>query len=389
MRKIVIYYESKGGFGRATYEALAQGFQQCGEEVVLIDVGQADYLQTLSDVLASNEVFFSIGHNEIGVNISFNTGEGLYTNLNIPHVALLDDAPYNVVTFATKNVECNNLLVGVRDKSHLECLRMDTYRSPVKMSAFIPFSASEIPKEIHLDRPKDIDVIYSAIYYGMPQRGWRNLSTRIRNLLDDVADYLEAHAVTVLDGFKAVLKDRDLGEAAILKECYKYFTMMYVYIKTYRRVKCLEIIAASGIVVDVCDSSWENVSFAKNLRIHGTTYDESLELYKRSKILLQEMAEFNNGAHNRVFDATLSGTAVVSEYSAYLAKKFISGIDMQFFDWDNINEMPNMIKSILKNEQQRKAMVFSSYSKILKDHLPVNRAARILEMVELYTSGKC
>jgi spore maturation protein CgeB len=207
-------------------------------------------------------------------------------------------------------------------------------------------------------------------------------------LLNEVADYLEENAVTVVDGFKAVLGLRGLNEPEILKNYYKYFTMMYKYIKTYRRVKCLEKIAASGLIVDVCDSSWENVNFSKNLRIHGTTFNESLKLYKRSKVLLNEMAEFNSGSHNRIFDGTLSGAAIVSEYSSYLAEKFENGIDIEYFNWNNLNKMPQIIQSLLKDENKRDAMVHNAYNKVLNEHMPVHRASIILEIVNSYLSGR-
>jgi len=387
MKKIIIYY-SKTGWGRAIYYALAQGFKQCGQEVILLDVDKDTYLQDLTEALKNNDIYFSLGHNEEGLNVNVNTGKGLYTELNIPHVCILDDAPYNTVTFNTKAVECNHLILCVRDKSHLECLNMDNFKSNIKMSAFIPFGASVDVIDGNFKKKRDIDVIYSATYYGMPNRGWRRYFFK-RKLLNEVADYLEENAVTVLDGFKTVLELRGLNEPEILKKYYnKYFTMLYEYIKTYRRVKCVEKIADSGIIIDVCDSSWENVSFSKKLRIHGTTYYESLELYKRSKILLQEMAEFNSGSHNRVFDATLSGAAIVSEYSSYLGTKFENGVDIEYFNWNNIDKMPRIVESLLENENRRNTMVHNAYNKVLKEHMPVHRASKILEIVDSYLSSR-
>ena len=123
------------------------------------------------------------------------------------------------------------------------------------------------------------------------------------------------------------------GEA-YLRKMLPYCWDLLLYIKTWRRVKGLELLVRNDIAVDVFAAGWEAVPFADKLRLHGgVSYEESLQICAQSKILFQDQGEFNYGANDRTFNAMLNGAVLVTEYSRYLDENFINGQDLFMYNW--------------------------------------------------------
>ena len=387
MKKILMYIDKSEAVADDYYMALVQAFESFGQEVLVVDVSKPDYLQHLMSILQTQKIYFSMGHNDLGINLKFNTGEFLYEKLPMIHFSWLGDAPYNEVMKNMNNIGCRNLIVGCADRSHILAWQI-VHKDAAQIVTFMPSMGTAIPNPMGLDQKRDIDVLFSATFYGMPKRVWRDMSLSwgISKLLDEVADYLEEHSVSVFRGFKEVLLAQELYDDGVLASCYKFFTMMYVYIKTYRRVKLLECVSAAGILVDVCDESWLAAPFSSRLRILGTRYRESQQLYLRTKILLQDMAEFNEGTHQRIFDAMLSGAAIVSEKSSYIEDSFLSGEDIILFDGNKgLRQVPIEIENILADNGKREDMIHKAYHKVLAHYMPKNSAEKILKLVDLYS----
>ena len=144
----------------------------------------------------------------------------------------------------------------------------------------------------------------------------------------------------------------------------------------------MEYIVSNNVRVDVFGSGWENVSYANKLNLHGqVSYYESVQAIRKSKILFQDQAEFNDGAHDRVFTAMLNGTVVVSEYSKYLDEIFYRNKDIFFYDWINSNKQIGIIRDLLRDDTKRLGIAKSAYIKVLKKHQWINRAEKIVDFV--------
>ena len=153
----------------------------------------------------------------------------------------------------------------------------------------------------------------------------------------------------------------------------------------YRRIKSVGFLVDNGIRPDVFGGGWENAPYADKLNIHGyVTYPESIEVISKAKVLFQDQAEFNDGAHDRVFTAMLNGTVVVSEYSQYLDEEFEDGKDIFLYDWKDGSNQVQIINALLKNEFIRTSVVKNAYEKVNNSHRWINRAQSIIEAVTLY-----
>ena len=168
-----------------------------------------------------------------------------------------------------------------------------------------------------------------------------------------------------------------------------YYFKVFLYIKTVRRAKSIELLVKNVIHVDIFGDGWDNVpivrdNIGKCVRLHkGTLYQEALDLMARAKVIFQDQAEFNNGAHDRVFSAMLSGAVVVSEYSSYLDKEFSNGKDIFMYDWKNGISQVNVIKELINDESKRLSAAVSAYGKVNERHRWINRAQSIVEAMAI------
>lgn len=159
---------------------------------------------------------------------------------------------------------------------------------------------------------------------------------------------------------------------------------MFEYIKTYRRTKLMNALLDAGFSVTVWSDSWKNFQQSSKLNfIQADNTEEILNLYKRSRILVQDMAEFNDGSHSRIGDVTICGAAIISEYSKYLGEIFTSD-ELLMFNWSKLDMLPSHVQYLLDHPNERKHRVRKMFRKVEKYCLSEQAARVVLVNVEKY-----
>lgn len=72
-------------------------------------------------------------------------------------------------------------------------------------------------------------------------------------------------------------------------------------------------------------------------------------MISRSKISVNVMPWFKQGAHDRVFNSMLNGAVCVTDTSGYLKDNFIDGENIIFYNLENIDAAADKIKRLLTN----------------------------------------
>ena len=392
--KIIIYIsesERKHAFG-FFLNSLGNAFHQLGYEVIYIDMGSLNQVEDAINMLIRNEVVCSIAMNANMLEIyGSDKPTYLYNYLETYHVSLLQDAPYNV-KIGNINIPARNHVICYLDRSHQQMMDLLELTTPNSKKIFLPMAGCTISNKnleeiIHQEKKYDV-VVCAGLWNGNPQREWHDKADRVTSvILDNIADYMEKYPVNIYTATKIVFDEMGLNIKIMLPLLKKYLWSLLEYIKAYRRIKAVSFLVDNGIKPDVFGGGWENVPYADKLNIHGyITYPESIEVISKSKVLFQDQAEFNDGAHDRVFTAMLNGTVVVSEYSKYLAEEFEDGKDIFLYNWKNGSNQVQMINELLKNESVRIYAVKSAYEKANNSHRWKNRARSILEAVFLCNS---
>lgn len=393
MKKIIVYIFTSGKhptMERITRE-VADAFEAIGHEVTRIFIEKQEDRQLAYDLMRSGAIDFSVGLNSCVSGIFTAPGETMYKNLDTPYVSILLDAPYHR---AVDNIgfDCKNHVLCLLDREHISVASKLYPKKKFLGEIFLPLAgiASGNEEEVFSrERPYDVIVSAGSFSDGNPVRYWHDMGidSSVIKILDDVADYLLAYPVSLEQGFKQVLEDRGLYGYQFSDIMIRFYYMMLRYVKAVRRAMSIELLIKNDIKVDIFGAGWENipiVNTSNNVTLHnGTSYQEALDLMGDAKIVYQDQALFNNGAHDRVFSAMLNGAVVVSEYSAYLDEEFENGRDIFLYDWKNGFNQVNVISELVNDESKRLSAAVSAYGKVNQKHRWANRAASIVEAVEL------
>lgn len=395
MKKIIVYILTTGKhptMERISNE-LANAFEATDNNVVRICVDKQKDRQLAYDLMQAGEIEFSVGLNNCVSGIYTSPGENMYKNLDTPYVSILLDAPYNT-SVGNIGFDCKNHFLCLLDKSHLGIAKKLHPLKKFYGEMVLPLGGIAGGSEDEIfSRERFYDVVISASSFsnGNPVRFWHEdaADKKFIRILDDVADYLLAEPVSVAQGFKYVLNDRGLHDEVFMNAMLPYYFKVFRYIKTVRRAKSIELLVKNNIHVDIFGDGWDNVPIVRDniggcVRLHkGTSYQEALDLMAQAKVVFQDQAEFNNGAHDRVFSAMLSGAVVVSEYSSYLDKEFSNGKDIFMYDWKNGLSQVNVINELISDESKRLSVAVSAYGKVNERHRWINRAQSIAEAMAI------
>lgn len=389
-KKILLYtsnkFYSNNAFS-AFLDNLYKSFEILGYEPIYINIDYAENINNAIQMLKNNEVFFSLGINDTMLRIyASDKPTYVYDYLDTCHVSLLQDAPYSV-KIGDINVPARNHLICFLDRSHVEMMNLLNLATDTSTKFFLPMAGDisnlGVKKEDYRE-DKIYDVVFCAgLWSGSPLRSWQNEADKVTSsILDCVADYMEVYPVSIYVAAKQVFSVLNLDMKIIMPTLGKYIWPLLEYIKTYRRINAMRFLVDNNIRVDVFGGGWESVPFADKINLHGqVSYHESVDAIAKAKILFQDQAEFNDGAHDRVFTAMLNGTVVVSEYSKYLDEIFCRNKDIFFYDWVNGNQQTGIIRDLLMDDNIRLKIAKSAYIKAMKKHQWINRAEQIVDLV--------
>lgn len=151
------------------------------------------------------------------------------------------------------------------------------------------------------------------------------------------------------------------------------------------RNKAVRILLESGISLHVFGDTWKNCPWwgHPGLIWHEALMGEdALRVYARSKLSFNIMTWHKDGFTERIANAMLQKSVVVTDRTTYLEKNFVNGKDMLMFDLRKLQELPGQIKELLDDEEKRKRIAENGYRKASQQHTWQHRAGTILQFVE-------
>lgn len=243
------------------------------------------------------------------------------------------------------------------------CLPME------KRSTNVVFTGNYTPPEtfnVHIERLGDE---YTAFYHGI-------IEDLITNPSLSMEKAMESHLVKELGN----LSTQDLRAAMA--------NMIFIdlYVRFYYRGLVVKTLAEHGIPVQLYGSGWEKLDCKcpKNLLIGGPLNShECLQAISQSKISLNVMPWFKDGAHDRIFNSQLNGAVCLTDDSIYLREQLTDGKDCVFYNLKNINTLPELIRTLLDNEEKMIYIADCGYQTASASHSWKQRA----EMLILYANS--
>ena len=152
---------------------------------------------------------------------------------------------------------------------------------------------------------------------------------------------------------------------------------------SYFREMAVRILVESGINVHVLGLGWEQCDWAIEnehlVHLGKVNADEVLPYMLQSKVVLNTMTWFKDGAHDRIFNGMLSGAAVVTDESKYLKEEFQNQSELVMFGLRELMSLPQMVADLLDDDKRRVEMAAKGCKKALEKHTWREAVGEILD----------
>lgn len=238
------------------------------------------------------------------------------------------------------------------------------------------------------DAIRPIDVIMTGNYtppsFCEPYIHWINeeYASFYQGIIDDL---IENPDQTVEE---AALRhcEREMGKEPneLLRIALHKMIFIDLYVRNYWRGEVVKALVDNGICVDVFGKGWDELDckHPENLQLHAqTTSLDCLEQISRSKVSINVMPWFKDGAHDRVFNSILNGAVCVSDQSKYLCEELKEGEGVSYFDLKNLKELPKIVQNLLSDAKKREEMIVAGKQIVREKHTWAVRANQLLEWI--------
>ena len=390
MKKLLFFtgdIETQGYFSLQIAEAM----QSIGHEVFIYD---------LSRPWESTEKFFHFFEKGNTALINFNfhgmsgeeyfldeNGVTMWDALDIPSYNIVVDHPMYYHHFLEK-VPRNYHHISI-DRHHEAYMRR--FFPNIEHSAFLPLAGTKLyPKKENVPiayRRYDVTMVgnyctpgtfdkyitriddeYTAFYHGM-------IDDLLANPYKTVEEVAEAHLL------------EELGEVPQeeLKKAMAALTFIDLYVRYTFRGRAVQELADAGIRVHVFGDGWElleckhpeNLMIMNNLNSVGC-----LKKLCQTKISLNVMPWFKDGAHDRIFNTMLNGSVCLTDSSVYLDEILHDDVDCSLYSLSQMEKLSETAGRLLADTDRMQRIADGGYEMAQAGHTWAHRAKVLHHMIE-------
>lgn len=383
LKKVVLFakynwYETN----KYNIQKLAQAMQRNG-----IDVKVMDY-DTFS-VQGSLKELIDFGTE---LTVSFNSTkpmrEGYYwwDSVRIPHLFILVDPPFFYTPYMTNS---EYLLLSCVDRNDCNALESSGF----KKTFFWPHAVDrDLSPDLSYERIFDVVFIGTCHdYKGVLNFCRSHLPKVINEVLDDAVDIVYSQETVPMD--KALMTAWKAAESRLQKNDHTYFPKLYYYldriIRGQDRIELIRSIThvpvhvfgklASKDIDPHGQQGWsEYFASQPNVTVHPPlSFADTMDVMKRSKIVLNSMPFFRDGSHERVFMSLACGALPVNSESQFLREEFIDGKEILFYQASQRGKINQLIEESLSNDAKREEGVRLGRDKVMQRHTWDQRVAQL------------
>lgn len=234
------------------------------------------------------------------------------------------------------------------------------------------------------ERKYEVSFLGSYVDYRSVFNSFNAADEVTRIITNAYLDYMISHPLeTTEQAFEDTLSNlgANVTTEQFLGELCKVHRIATMGAARYYKEKVIQTIIENGISMDVFGESWREAPFADSsfLKIHPEVSTEKAhEIYGNSKISLNIMTWHKDSITERVLDAMLAGSIMLTDDTPALRESFEDDRDILYFSLEDLKKIPDIIRNNLNNA----SLADSGRQKVLADHLWTNRAKSLLEIIE-------
>lgn len=253
----------------------------------------------------------------------------------------------------------------------------------IKRGPFMPLGGTGLWEQDKLPGWEDrcYDIVFTGNYN--PPSTFEGVITRhgkeYADFYYDIINDLIQHPWRSMDEVIIEHLNRDVEDISEegLKDTLPNMIFIDLYVRHYFRGEVVKTLVDSGLKVHCFGAGWDHLDcrHPENI-VNGNVLDSlgCLQQISRSRISLNVMPWFKDGAHDRVFNSMLNGAVCVSDGSKYMDEILTDGKDYIKYDLDRLAELPEKIRELLVSRDRWEDIVSNGYKKAVNGHTWADRA---------------
>ena len=312
-------------------------------------------------------------------------GYSIWESRNIALHCILVDHPL----YYHKQLEHRpkNLTLYCIDRQHIEYLHR---YYPDIICHFLPLAGNYLMQEHAIikqelipyhERQYDVALIANYVHLPTIEEHFTSQTQEYIDFYHEILNHLRMHPNEALDPCFEQFVLREVPEASDRELLSAYAGMLFLdmYNRTYFRERTVQMLVDHGVKVHVFGKDWEKlkVEHPENLIPSGAQLDSAgcVKVIQNTKIALNTMPWFKDGAHDRIFTAMLNGAVSLTDSSKYLKERFTDGRELCFYELEQLSELPGMVRKMLTESERMEQITRRAYEQAAKADTWYQRAA--------------
>lgn len=334
--------------------------------------------------------FACVTFNNLAYNLSLPDGTNLWETYHIPYINILMDHPFHYEKPLRHAPDTS--LVLCTDRNHVTYIRR--FFKNIRRTDFLAHAGVELHCKHKPLADRGIDVLYAGalpIYTvdrmipdltAIPEINGKEMA---QSVLSELVHHPEKTTESVIEDY---LKNErnDISDQRI-HELVVEMRFLDSYATSFFREQAVRCLVENGIRVTAYGVGWDQCDWSGSpyLDYRGKVLaPQILPLMNDSKIVLNTMTWFKNGAHDRIFNGMLAGAAVVTDDSRYLKKEFTDGKELVMFSLKDMRTLPERAFDLFGHMESTQKMADCGYLAAKERHTWKSRAEEIEEWMEYY-----
>lgn len=386
MRFVLIKGQSQYGSLRLHIDQFADALRRQGHDVQVVDMtggGQAELDRTTAN---PPDCYFGIG----GVGSDYADAAGsIYDQLGVVYATLHVDHPVHQAARVTARIR--KQAAFFLDRTHVQFVSAWPSAKGLAHLGFLPPGANELPEPVDTSDEafarRDIPLLFTGTYRGPPQAAWSAWEeSPAKEIAGEIAGRMAEDArLPILDALKASLAERGVP---FTSELFDQFVPLLqapqAFAEAYHRDRLLHALGRASIPMQVYGAGWEPLVAQYPAFAYGGvgSFEETLHLLRRARLVLNTNNGFVSGGHERVFTAMCAGAAVFSDASRYYADAFKEGREIVTFEWRKLDTAPDRLRALMDDTPALAALARAGHKRAMAEHRWSDRAARVAKAVK-------
>jgi hypothetical protein len=254
---------------------------------------------------------------------------------------------------------------------------------------FLPPGANTLAAAVDVSpeayRARDIPILFSGTYRGEPARPWLDMPTAVRDLMSAIAERMAADGgLWIGAALRDALKAGGISlTPEFLRSVAPVLSGVQLFAEAYHRNAFLDVVGAAGVAITTVGNGWAPLCerYPSFSYLGEGSFEQTLELLRRTRVVINVNNGFVSGGHERVFAAMAAGAAVFSETSLFYDEVFVDGEDMVTFKTPVQGDVAARLERLAGDLDLGARVAASGYAKTRAHHMWANRAVEIVEGV--------